>query len=168
MIFRTMIDGKKLDFDFTDSSQSFTILDDGSELTYDIIGLGENAFSLLLNGKSYYLTIIKVPDGIEVTVDHQTQFVEVFDETQILFEKLGMNSTQADKVGEIHALIPGMVSKIFVTKGDTVSIGEKLLILEAMKMENEINSPIVGTVKEIFIAPGSTLDKGEIIMEITP
>ena len=68
--------------------------------------------------------------------------------------------------GEIHAQIPGLVSQIFVKKGDKVEVSQKLFILEAMKMENEINSPVRGTVNAIYYKAGDTVNKGNIIMDI--
>ena len=69
--------------------------------------------------------------------------------------------------GEIHALIPGLVSRLFVKPGDKVEIGQKLLILEAMKMENEIDSPISGTIGNIYIKASDKVKKGELIMKVT-
>ena len=67
---------------------------------------------------------------------------------------------------QVQALIPGLVSKLFVIEGERVKIGQKLIILEAMKMENEIASPINGTIKKIYIQSGKKIDKGSLIMEI--
>jgi pyruvate carboxylase subunit B len=58
------------------------------------------------------------------------------------------------------------VSQLFVKPGDNVDIGQKLLILEAMKMENEIDSPIAGIVNNIHIKSGDKVEKGELIMDI--
>ena len=69
--------------------------------------------------------------------------------------------------GEIHALIPRLVSRLFVKPGDKVEIGQKLLILEAMKMENEIDSPISGTIGNIYIKASDKVKKGELIMKVT-
>lgn len=136
-------------------------------LKFDCLQLGVNSYSLLLNGISHYLTIIKLLDGYEVTVDHQTYLVQVQDEVDILLEKFGMQSETSTHAGEIHALIPGLVSRLFVKPGDKVEIGQKLLILEAMKMENEIDSPVAGIVENIQIKSGDKVEKGELIMEIS-
>jgi pyruvate carboxylase subunit B len=106
-------------------------------------------------------------DGYEVTMDHQTHLVQVQDEVDILLEKFGMKSDTSINAGEIHALIPGLVSRLFVKPGDKVEIGQKLLILEAMKMENEIDSPISGTIGNIYIKASDKVKKGELIMKIT-
>ena len=68
---------------------------------------------------------------------------------------------------EIHAQIPGLVSNIFVKEGDKVESGDKLCILEAMKMENEIISPKNGSVTSIHINSGDNVNKGDLIMEVS-
>ena len=96
----------------------------------------------------------------------QLNLVQVQDEMDFLLEKFGMQSNTNSHAGEIHAQIPGLVSQLFVKPGDNVKVGQKLLILEAMKMENEIDSPIAGTVNNIYIKSGDNVEKGELIMDI--
>ena len=68
--------------------------------------------------------------------------------------------------GEIRALMPGRVTSILVKEADHVEVGSPLLILEAMKMQNEISSPIVGRVKSIGVREGETVKKDALLMEI--
>jgi biotin carboxyl carrier protein len=68
--------------------------------------------------------------------------------------------------GEIRALMPGRVTSILVKEGDSVGAGAPLLILEAMKMQNEIASPIEGRVKSIRIQEGTTVKKDSVLIEI--
>lgn len=65
----------------------------------------------------------------------------------------------------LTAFIPGTVKEIFVKTGKKVKEGEKLLVLEAMKMENDILSPINGTIKAINIKAGDRVAKNELIIE---
>lgn len=68
--------------------------------------------------------------------------------------------------GVVKALMPGRVVRILVSTGDTVAKGAGLLILEAMKMENEIHAPAAGTVDEIFVEPGQTVEAGAELMHV--
>ena len=63
--------------------------------------------------------------------------------------------------------MPGTVISIAVTDGDTVSKGQTLLILEAMKMENEIMAPCDGTVQEVTISQGTSVNAGDILVVVT-
>ena len=166
MKFNTIIEDISVEMEFSKSLDQL-LINPNNELKIDCVHLSSNSYSLILNGKSHYLTINKQMDGYEVTVDHQTHLVQVQDEVDILLEKFGMKSDTSIYAGEIHALIPGLVSRLFVKPGDKVEIGQKLLILEAMKMENEIDSPISGTIGNIYIKASDKVKKGELIMKIT-
>ena len=166
MIINTIIEDKSVEMEFSESLDQL-LINPNNELKIDCVHLSSNSYSLILNGKSHYLTINKQMDGYEVTVDHQTHLVQVQDEVDILLEKFGMKSDTSIYAGEIHALIPGSVSRLFVKLGDKVEIGQKLLILEAMKMENEIDSPISGTIGNIYIKASDKVKKGELIMKVT-
>ena len=166
MKFNTIIEDISVEMEFSESLDQLSI-NQNNELKIDCVHLSSNSYSLILNGKSHYLTINKQMDGYEVTVDHDTHLVQVQDEVEILLEKFGMKSESSSHAGEIHALIPGLVSRLFVKPGDKVEIGQKLLILEAMKMENEIDSPISGTIGNIYIKASDKVKKGELIMKVT-
>jgi len=66
----------------------------------------------------------------------------------------------------ITTLIPGTVSKLFVKEGDTIIEGEKLLILEAMKMKNIITIPYSGFVKKVNVEEGQSIPKDYVMIEI--
>jgi pyruvate carboxylase subunit B len=68
--------------------------------------------------------------------------------------------------GQIRALMPGRITSILVKVDENVKEGAALLILEAMKMQNEITSPTSGTVKSIFIREGETVKKDAILVLI--
>ncbi len=68
--------------------------------------------------------------------------------------------------GAITASMQGMVLKVKTKKGDTVKKGDVVLVLEAMKMENNIHAPHGGTVKDIFVKEGSTVSAGDVLMVI--
>ena len=67
---------------------------------------------------------------------------------------------------KITAFIPGKIRKIYIKNGGKVKEGEKLLVLEAMKMNNTIFSPMKGTVKEIFVTVGMSVAKDTILIEL--
>ncbi len=69
--------------------------------------------------------------------------------------------------GSVTAPLPGTVLKVNVSAGDKVAKGDTLLILEAMKMENEIAAPIDGTVAEVKASQGASVDTGEVLVVIS-
>ena len=66
---------------------------------------------------------------------------------------------------KVLAFIPGKIRKVYVKKGSRVKEGDKLMILEAMKMNNIIFSPIKGTVKEVYVTQGISVAKNALLVE---
>ena len=72
---------------------------------------------------------------------------------------------EGGKVDVIKAVMPGMVVKVLVKEGDQVKKGDALLILEAMKMENQVKSPGEGVVKSVKVKAGQAVESGDILVE---
>lgn len=68
--------------------------------------------------------------------------------------------------GTIHASLPGLIGRFLVNPGEKVEKGQPVVILEAMKMENEIPSPIDGVVQTVHVAPGQLVTKGELLVTV--
>lgn len=157
----------KLEFEVNPDTRPFGIEPLGSSVKMDCRQLSRNSFSLLIDGKSYFLTITENGEGFAVTVNQKTVDVFVQDETGILLDKYGLSDSSPDTLGKIIVPIPGLIAKLFVTPGDSIEKDQKLFILEAMKMENEFTSPVAGTLSSVFVKTGDTVNKGTLIMEIT-
>ena len=153
--------------EFSPSMDNMRVTQNNRIQEIDCVPLSTNSYSLIINDRTYYLTITNQLDGYEVTVDHHTHMVQVKDELETLLEKLGIQSGTSTHTGKIYAQIPGLLSRIFIKVGDRVKTGAKLCILEAMKMENEITSTEGGTIKSIHIKPGSNVEKGDLLMEMS-
>ena len=83
--------------------------------------------------------------------------------------KTGQSAPQIKKVGGqngVKAPIPGQIKAIFVKQGDKITSGQKVLIMEAMKMENVINSNCAGTVKRVLVGNGDTVNQDQLLVEI--
>ncbi len=78
---------------------------------------------------------------------------------------MGLDKKKVKKLKELSSPMPGRVLKIMVKLGDQINIGDSLLSLEAMKMENILKSDGEGIVKEIFINEEQVVDKGEVLIE---
>ena len=68
--------------------------------------------------------------------------------------------------GRIKAPIPGQITQVMVSEGDEVELGQPLLVLEAMKMENEIRAPTSGRIKELKVTPEQRVTLDEVLVEI--
>jgi methylmalonyl-CoA carboxyltransferase small subunit len=77
--------------------------------------------------------------------------------------KVHTSTASDDKV--CKSSIAGIVFKVLVAVGQTVSAGETVIVLEAMKMESNVNSPVAGVIKTILVAPGDSVKKGQVLLE---
>ncbi len=72
-----------------------------------------------------------------------------------------------DNAGVVAAPLPGLVLQLKIKEGEPVSAGQVLLVMEAMKMENQITSPHNGTVKKVFVADGDSVGEGDPLVEVS-
>ncbi len=86
-------------------------------------------------------------------------------------EAQDLDATVARRVaggdGRVKAPIPGLIARILVSPGQEVTLGQPLLVLEAMKMENEIRAPRPGTISEVNVKPGQDVTLHHLLLEIT-
>ncbi len=106
----------------------------------------------------------------EVVVDGWRFDVEVESERRAsLRERARRGHEAAGKSGpvEIHAIIPGRIVALSVGPGDPVTAGQQLLVLEAMKMQNELRAPREGSIERIAVAVGENVEVGDLLLVIT-
>jgi biotin carboxyl carrier protein len=131
----------------------------------------EHRFTLLLNRAPIYSFLIddaKVleadisfnQDSCEMNVRHVPYVMEVFDPRTRLVSQSEFGAGGADH-GLITAPMPGKVVDVKVSAGAKVKKGEAVVIVEAMKMQNELPSPFDGVVKEVHVKTGDTVESGQ-------
>ncbi|TNE47062.1 MAG: biotin/lipoyl-binding protein [Deltaproteobacteria bacterium] len=162
------------------------------EHQFDVETHRENETILVsLNGKEYAVKLEETEQGFTVMLGGNELHVEVTDEQKdhlrlsrstdvsvdghlvsTLFRPQRSNNLQASvdegdmDEGSVTALMPGTIMRILVEEGQTVASGDVLLILEAMKMENEIKAPLSGVVESIAVEEGKPVNKGELLVHI--
>lgn len=91
------------------------------------------------------------------------------DEQSMLLDKLGFRNVSATAAATtLKAPMPGRIVAMHVSVGEPVVSGQRVAVLEAMKMENELRAPVDGTVAAIPVQPGQSVEKNTVIIEITP
>lgn len=78
----------------------------------------------------------------------------------------GKDAEHGDGSAEIKTAMPGKIVRILVAEGDAVEKGDGVIVVEAMKMQNEMKSPKAGTIKEIRFADGATVNAGDVLVVI--
>jgi biotin carboxyl carrier protein len=130
------------------------------EHLYSLAGAGEGSYSVLIDGRSF--TVASLGGG-EFSVNGRVFGVEVFDPRS-------MHARQAAGAAEgrqaVAAPMPGRVIRVLVEAGQTVEAGQGLIVVEAMKMQNEMKSPKAGRVIEVKARDGATVAAGDILVVI--
>jgi biotin carboxyl carrier protein len=126
---------------------------------------GTDTRHLLLDGRSYALTA--APDARRgrwhIGVGAERFTADAVDErTRAIREMTGATADVADKT--VVAPMPGLVVKVEVEVGQAVKAGQGVIVVEAMKMENELKAPSDGVVAKIEVQPGQTVDKGATLL----
>jgi biotin carboxyl carrier protein len=106
----------------------------------------------------------------ETSVDGWVFEVAVEDEPRALLrEKAGQGGDRGGQRGSdvVKAQIPGRVVRVWVTEGDAVEAGQRLLAIEAMKMENEVRAPHAGTIEQIQVAADSSVELGDELLRLS-
>ncbi len=129
----------------------------------DLVDAGGYVRSLRLeDGKQFSLIHHRNGTMHEITLGGSNVTVEIIDPLALRRRR----EDDAGSGGTIKALMPGRVTRILVAEGDTVRKGTGLLILEAMKMENEIQAPADGIVDRIFVTAGQTVEGGAELLHL--
>ncbi len=141
-------------------------LDENREFRVDCLQVDAGLYSLLIQGRSHEIDILEMEDALVVLVDGQPFRVQIQDERERRL-RAGVGRGEA-KVGKrvVTAPMPGKVVKLLVRPGDAVRAGDGVIVVEAMKMENELKAPAAGTVKEIRVEEGKAVGGGDILVVI--
>lgn len=149
-------------------NQNELILDD-IKYKYDLIPVCNNSYFLKLNDKVFELTSEKLnSESYKVLLKGNYFDVTVRTTLQEKAVKLLENSaiTQHHHM-DVKAPMPGLILKVRKKIGEQVEQGESVVILEAMKMENDLKAPASGIIENILVSEGSAVEKGVILFSIS-
>lgn len=138
----------------------------GSTVIADIQMISKGEFSVIVEGRSFHLFLTGSGDGGTVTVNNFIFPIERETERDKLSKKLLKDSGSTSHAITVRAPMPGMITKVLKLEGTSVVAGEGILIVEAMKMENEIKALKPGTLKKIFVKEKQTIEKNDNLFTI--
>lgn len=136
----------------------------GKPVKVSIEGVGGNAYSVVTEEARIRVISARVGDNYEVLCAGIPLQVSVETERSRLLKRFAATPGTEMRRAELHAPMPALVVRIEVEVGQTVEIGQGLMILEAMKMENELRALRTGRVKEICVTLGKAVEKGELLI----
>ncbi|MFL5355850.1 biotin/lipoyl-containing protein [Archangium sp.] len=135
----------------------FKLTLNGKTHLVDALTLDHGAVSMLVDGTSYGVEFDEQGDDVLVMVRGQVNRIDVADERRLRLRAAGAGFTVEGKQ-VIVAPMPGKVVKVLVKVGDEVKEGQGLVVVEAMKMENELKSPKAGKVVELLAREGTAVE----------
>lgn len=163
-----------MNYTYTYNNQTYTIdlerQDDGRYRAK--IGDREHVFAASAISKSGWLLQIANGQQLAYGIAEDNQRHVQVNGQQYTFEKQDARSRRRKKTsqagGTLSADMPGQVLEMRVATDDTVSSGDVLVILEAMKMEIRITAPHDGIVKKLYVSSGDTVDRGQTLLDLAP
>ncbi|RKH00867.1 biotin/lipoyl-binding protein [Corallococcus praedator] len=129
----------------------------GKTYQVDALSVEQGTLSLLVDGQSYNVEFEENGDEIGTLVRGQVNRVDVADERKLRM-RAAAGGFSVEGKQTILAPMPGKVVKVLVKVGDEVTEGQGLVVVEAMKMENELKSPKAGKVTEVFAREGTAVE----------
>ncbi len=144
--------------------KSFKFTIQGNKYDVNILNVEENIAEIEVNGTTYKVEVDK-----KITASKTPKLVRTVavPSTEISPSQQKTSAPSAPKgTGHIKSPLPGVILDVFVKEGDSVKVGQKLILLEAMKMENNINADKEGIVKSVKVKKGDSVLEGDVLIEI--
>lgn len=137
---------------------------DGRTVSVDVADLGRGDRSVIVDGVQHTVHALRQGQGsYEVTVAGSVLAVEVRDPRRLASRTVGGTGEERQ---EVRASMPGKVIAVHVSEGSVVEKGQGLVVVEAMKMQNELQSPSAGRVALVHVKPGDSVAAGEALVVV--
>lgn len=139
----------------------YRVVVEGHEFLVDGKKTGRTSYSLIVDNRSFEVEVDNKEDEYRIVVDGRNYHLRLVDERRM---RVGAQSgIELQGRQNVSVPMPGKVIAILVSEGDAVERGQGLVIVEAMKMENEVRSPIAGSVREIKVKAGDAVEGGAVL-----
>ena len=161
MLFDATVDGRTLRVEVRGKDGRYTVAIDGKPLEVDLFDGGRDFVSLLIAGHSHEAGLEKHGTGFTVVLADDVVTVELAEAAR------GEGPVQKRLVSgptRVIAPMPGRVLRVQVSPGDLVPAGQGLVVVEAMKMENELRAPRAGHVLEVAVREGQAVETGALLV----
>jgi len=135
---------------------------DGRALDADAVEVSPGGYSILIDGQSFEARVESNSDSqLRVTVAGREFDVAIRNSRKWYRDREA--GAEAEGRQQVTAPMPGKIVFVLVKTGDAVDAGQGIVVVEAMKMQNEIRSPKSGTVERLLVVAGQTVNAGEVV-----
>ncbi len=148
----------KVGFEEKEGLSLFSIDDEQKELEF--LRIDESTYSILVGNRSITVGIFR--EGKKIQVFHEGDLYEIEAVS-------GRDASQTEGAGSLNITAPmhSRVVKILKKQGDSVEVGDSVIVVEAMKMESELKASASGTIKEIRVKEGETVEKDSVLVALS-
>lgn len=160
------VDGEEHEVEIEElTADSFAIRFGENRFEADLRRVGPASFSVIIGNRSFDFDVVR--DGEETVVASRigTTRLTVTDAARRASHTVGKRREVSGRV-EIKAAMPGRVVNVLVAAGEDVKSGQGIVVVEAMKMENEVKAPKAGKVVEVKVVAGQAVEKGQLMIVI--
>jgi biotin carboxyl carrier protein len=163
MKLNTLVNGaeRRLELKKPDSPGPCAFSLDGREGQADIREIAPGVYSILLGARSFEVKIEYDGEGYSATVEGRRYAIVVRDPRRLSHAGSGLAQSGPLK---LSAPMPGKIVRVLVEQGQTVAAGQGLIVVEAMKMQNEIKSPKAGVVQAVHVQQGGSVSAGQALL----
>lgn len=155
----------KIEVQELEEDHLYRIVIDGNEHIIDGRKLTGHIYSLIKDNRSFTVDVSAKDDQYTVACEGKSVQLRLLDERRASRAGEG-NSSDRGGGKQVRSFMPGKVVDVLVKVGDEVAKDQGLVIIEAMKMENELRSTAAGKVKEIRVSAGQAVESGELLIEL--
>jgi biotin carboxyl carrier protein len=160
MIYDVVVDGKTHQVDLSRGEKTWLCKIDGQEMELDAVLTARDVLSVLIEGKAYEIKRERSLQGeLHMVIGSARYAVDVQDPRSLRTRRSVAGSEAGPQ--RVKAPMPGKIVRILVNEQDEVKAGQGIIVMEAMKMQNEMKSPKDGKVQKILTAEGSTVNAGD-------
>jgi biotin carboxyl carrier protein len=142
---------------------------DDKEFTWDFEKIDSSSFHIIFNNRSFIAHVAKrdlSKQTLEIMVNHKMYNLTFSGRMDEMMKVLGIEKKEDGRDNIIKAPMPGLVLNIPVKTNQKVNKNDTVIILEAMKMENNIKSPKEATIKECLVEKGATVEKNQVLITL--
>lgn len=164
MIYEVSIGDKAHRVELTREGGAWRCKLDGRDFPVDVQATQDGVLSLLVDGRSYEVKQESTAAESNIVVGNQRFAAAVRDPRSLRSRRASDTGGQGPR--RITAPMPGKVVRILAAAGTAVEAGQPILVIEAMKMQNELKSPKKGTVKKLTVTEGTAVDAGQALGEV--
>ena len=161
MVYDVIIEGKPHHLELQRQENAWSCKLDGKTITADAVYSRPNVISLLIDGKSYEVKREQTATDLHIWVQGARYTAEIRDPRSLRSRRAAADTAQGPR--KLTAPMPGKVVRVLVKEKEEVELGQGLVVMEAMKMQNELKSPKKGVVQKIPATAGANVNAGDVL-----